>query len=154
METLFPALVLLVVALVGARFSFSTEPTGLGPRLLFRTGTHFVLVGFLLGPSVLGLLTAEATEQLFPLLAMGLGWVGLHFGLQLDRQTLGHFPLGHYVFAFGQAVLTLVIFAACAYALTRIAGLGGPVTALLVAGAACTAAVTTPAGIAMVTSST
>ncbi|NIR35309.1 MAG: hypothetical protein GWN82_11925, partial [Gemmatimonadetes bacterium] len=88
MSSLVATLVLILVALLGARFSFSTETVPPGPRLLFRTGTHFLLVGFALGPAALGLLTPEATRGLFPFLALGLGWVGFHFGLQLGRDSL------------------------------------------------------------------
>jgi len=150
MDTLFPALVLIVVALLGARVSFSTERSRLGPRLLFRTGAHFVLVGFVLGPSGLELLTAEATAQLSPLLALGLGWVGFHFGLQLDRRALRQFSPSHYALALGQAALTFTIFATVAFVIGRVFGLDDSLLLLLVLSAACTAAVTTPAGIAMV----
>lgn len=150
MDTLFPALVLIVLALLGARVSFSTERSRLGPRLLFRTGSHFVLVGFLLGPSALGLLTAEATGQLSPLLALGLGWVGFHFGLQLDRRALGQFSAGQHLIALGQAAVAFLVFGAAAFAVARAAGLDDSVVLLLVLTAACTASVTTPAGIAMV----
>jgi hypothetical protein len=150
MGNLFAALVLIVVALIGARVSFSTERAGLGPRLLFRTGAHFVLVGYLLGPSALGLITADTTQQLSPLLALGLGWVGFHFGLQLDRRMLGQFSTGYHVLALGQAAVAFAVFGAAAYALARAAGLEDAVVLMLVLTASCTAAVTTPAGIAMV----
>lgn len=150
MDTLVPTLVVILLALLGARFAFSTQPSGLGPRLLFRTGVHFMLVGFLLGPSGLGLLTADATQQLSPLLGLGLGWVGFHFGLQLNRRALTQFSPSHHVLALGQAVLAFLLFAGVALGITRLVGLDEPVVPLLVLTAACTAAVTTPAGIAMV----
>lgn len=153
MENLFPVLVLIVLALLGARVSFSTEPSHLGPRLLFRTGVPFLAVGYAIGPSAFGLLTPEATAQLSPLLALGLGWVGFQFGLQLDRAALGQFPGRHYVFALGQAVLAFLIFAAVAFGVARVVGLDDSILLLIVLSAAATAAVTTPAGIAMVSAS-
>lgn len=150
MDNLLAALVVIVLALVGARISFSTQPSRLGPRLLFRTGAHFMLVGFLLGPSALGLLTESATEQLSPLLALGLGWVGFHFGLQLDRRALGQFPAAHHVLALGQAALSFLVFGGVALLAARLAGVDDAVLLLLVLTAACTASVTTPAGIAIV----
>jgi hypothetical protein len=92
-DPLLGTLVLLLLALLGARFSFSTERVTGGPRLLFRTGIHFLALGFLLGPAGVGLLTEKATAQLVPFLALGLGWVGFHFGLKLDLQSLQRFPL-------------------------------------------------------------
>jgi len=152
MNSLLPTLVVIVVALLGARVSFSTSRAPLGPRLALRTGTPFLAVGFALGPGGLGLLTPEAVEGLHPLLTLGIGWVGFQFGLQLDYATLERFPARHYVFALGQAALSLVAFGAVAFALTRLAGLDGPVPLLLVLATACTAAITTPAGIALVSS--
>ena len=141
-----------MVALVGARFSFSTERIPLGPRLLFRTGTHFLILGFLIGPSGLGVVTEEATGQLLPFLALGLGWVGFQFGLQLDRENLRRFAATYHVLAIGQAALTFALFFAVGWAALAIAGLTSRVAHLLLLGAASTAAVTAPAGIAMVSS--
>lgn len=73
MEPLMGTLVLILIALVGSRFSFLTVRIPLGPRLLFRTGMHFLLIGFLIGPAGLGVVTEEATGQLLPFLALGLG---------------------------------------------------------------------------------
>ena len=110
MDPLVGTLVLIFLALLGARFSFSTERVPQGPRLLFRTGTHFLLLGFLLGPSGVGLLSEAATSELSPFLALGMGWVGFHFGLQLDRASLGRFPAPYHVAAYGQAVITFFLF--------------------------------------------
>ena len=43
-DPLVGTLALLLVALLGARVSFSSERVPPGPRLLFRTGTHFLLI--------------------------------------------------------------------------------------------------------------
>lgn len=153
MESLVSTLVLIVLALLGARVSFSTEKVRrLGPRLLFQTGTPFVLVGFALGPSGLRLLTRDTVEQLFPLLALGLGWVGFQFGLQLDRSAIMRFPRKYHLFALGEALGTFAIFAGSALAVARVAGLEGRVPLLLVLGAAAAASATTPSGIALVSS--
>ncbi|MDH5758635.1 MAG: cation:proton antiporter [Gemmatimonadota bacterium] len=152
MDPLLASLVLISLALVGARLSFSTDRVPQGPRLIFRTGTHFLFVGFALGPGGLGLLSSDATHQLFPLLATGLGWVGFHFGLQLDRESLKHFPLRHHVLGAGQAVTTFVIFLAAGAGVLAFLGFSDRVSLLLLVSAAAIAAITTPAGIAMVSS--
>lgn len=152
MDPLVGTLVLILLALLGTRFSFSTKRVTAGPRLLFRTGTHFLVLGFALGPAGLGLLTAGATEQLFPFLALGLGWVGFHFGLQLDVRSLRQFPLVYHVLGVGQAVLTFCIFLGGTWLVVTLAGLDAEIPFLLAMGAAATASVTTPAGIAMVSS--
>ncbi|MGD2067216.1 MAG: cation:proton antiporter [Gemmatimonadota bacterium] len=152
MDPLLATLVLILLALLGARISFSTQRVPPGPRLLFRTGMHWVLLGWLLGPGRLEFITSEALTDLHPLLAVGLGWVGLLFGMQLDRQTLRQFPLGYHLLALGQAVVTLFVFLGLGWITLEAGGLRSTPTTLLLMGAAATACVTTPAGIAMVSS--
>lgn len=152
MDPLISTLVLILLALLGANLSFSTKHVPPGPRLLLKTGTHFVLVGFLLGPAGLELVSAESLEQLSPLLVLALGWVGLLFGMQLDRDTLGQFPRGFHILALGQAVLTFLFFAGAGLLGLAIIGHSTEVARLMVWGAAATACLSTPAGIAMVSS--
>jgi hypothetical protein len=152
LEPLLPTLVVIVLALLGAHLSFSTSGAPLGPRLALRTGTPFLAIGFVLGPSGLGLLTPDAVQELSPLLALGIGWVGFHFGLQLDLDSLARFPRRNYALALGQAALSLAVFGGIGVALAYLAGLDWPGSLLLVLVAASTAAITTPAGIALVSS--
>ena len=49
MDQFLPTLVLILLALLGASFSFSTSSVPPGPRLVFRTGTHFLFLGLILG---------------------------------------------------------------------------------------------------------
>lgn len=150
MNPLLGTLVLILLALLGSRFSFSTVRTSLAPRLLFRTGIHFLALGFLLGPSVVGLIPPEATAALFPLLALGLGWVGFHFGLQFDARLLKQVPLLHLLAAVGQALITLGLF--LGLSLLAVRALRADVPLPLLLGAAAAASVSTPAGIAMISS--
>ncbi len=150
MDPLLATLALILLALLGARVSFSTQRVPAGPRLLFRTGAHFLLLGFLLGPVVLGLMSREAVAQLQPLLGVGLGWVGLHFGMQMDRAVLSRFPWSFFAVAVGQALLTFALFVVAGGAALKMAGFEGPSAQALLLGAAATAAISTPAGIAMV----
>lgn len=150
MDPLLATLVLILLALLGARVSFSTQRVPPGPRLLFRTGIHYALAGVALGPLGLELLTRDAVEQLYPLMGLGLGWIGFLFGMQLDRATLRHFPPAFYALAFGQAALTFVLVLVVARTGLAAVGVGGDVVGLMTLVAAATASITTPAGIAMV----
>ena len=152
MDPLLATLILISLALLGARFSFSTANIAAGPRLLFRTGTHFIVLGFVVGPSVLGLVTREVLEHLFPFFALGFGWVGFLFGMQLERETVRAFAGHLHRFAVGQALLTFAFMASVGLlALLPFGRLGGTeaLLVLLVSATACTSA---PAGIAMVSS--
>ena len=150
MDPLLATLVLILLALLGARVSFSTQRVPAGPRLLFRTGIHYALAGMALGPLGLELLTAGAVEQLYPLMGLGLGWIGFLFGMQLDRASLRLFPISFYVLALGQAALAFLLILGLARVGTSLAGLEGDVVSLMVLAAAATACITTPAGIALV----
>ncbi len=143
-------LILILLALLGARFSFSTLRVPPGPRLVFRTGTHFLFLGLILGPHVLGLLSQEAVQQLFPLLGLGLGWIGFLFGLQLDRRNLSHFPPVYLILAIAQAVLVFFIFLGVGWLVLAGTGQMGRTATLLLIGAASTACISTPAGIALI----
>ena len=147
MSPLVGVLILVLLGLLGSRVAFDPARTPLGPRLLLATGTHFLLVGFLLGP-ILDLLTLDVIAQLEPFLALGLGWIGLLFGLQLDRRQLAQFPGSFFLFAVVQAVITFVLFAGIAVLL--IDGSGVPGAEVAVLAAAATAAVSTPAGVALI----
>jgi hypothetical protein len=150
MHPILPPLILILVALIGARFSFSTLRVPPGPRLVLRTGTHFLLIGFLLGPHVLGLLSHESLRQLFPLLGMGLGWIGFLFGLQLDRRNLSHFPIALHLLAIGQAAVVFFLFVGVGGLVLTGAGFSQRTPMLLLLGAAASACISTPAGIALI----
>lgn len=150
MDPLLATLVLILLALLGARVSFSTERVPAGPRLLFRTGIHYALAGIVLGPLGLELLSRSAVEQLYPLMGLGLGWIGFLFGMQLDRGTLRHFPPSYYALALGQAAVTFALIFVVARVGLGALGYEGEVVGVMTAAAAATACITTPAGIAMV----
>ena len=152
MDPIVSTLILVLLALVGARISFSSFHVSPGPSLVFRTGTHFLFLGLVLGPGLLGLFTPESVRQLFPLLGMGLGWIGFLFGLQLDHRSLGRFPPVFHILAAGQALIAFLLFLGVGWLVILILGTAGPVSHVLVMGAAATACISTPAGIALISS--
>lgn len=149
LSPLVGVLILALLGLLGSRVAFDPERAPLGPRLLLATGTHFLLIGLLLGP-VLGLLTLQVIGQLEALFALGLGWIGLLFGLQLDRSQLAQFPLSWLLFTVVQAGVTFVAFAGIGILALHLAGALRPDLHMLIYGTAATAAVSTPAGVALI----
>lgn len=150
MNPLLGVLILVLLGLIGARSTFSLSRAPLGPRLFITSGTHFIVLGMLLGSSGLALLTPGVLEQLYPFLALGLGWIGLLFGLQLDRRQLAQFPASFLMAAVVQAVLALFIFLAIGSAVLDATYGTGPQVRLLLLVAAATASVSTPSGIALI----
>jgi Kef-type K+ transport system membrane component KefB len=139
---------LLLIGLVGARLSFSRREVPLGPQLFVAIGGPFLFLGFIIGPHLLRLLSLETVYQLRPLLALGLGWVGILFGLQLDRDHLRPFPPRYLALAWLQALIALAVVFLIGYLIVnawfhlRLAG--------IIVAAAATACVSTPAAIALI----
>ncbi|MFW6201488.1 MAG: cation:proton antiporter, partial [Gemmatimonadota bacterium] len=148
MNPLVGALVLILLGLLGARLSFAEARVPLGPRLLISSGTHFLFLGFLLGSHALALFPREVIDQLYPFLALGLGWIGFLFGLQLDRRHLRWFPRRYLAIALLQAALTFLLFLGFGLlALGTEIGLEHRVGLLTAAATAC---ISTPAAIALI----
>ena len=105
-----------------------------------------------MGPSVLGLVTREALEHLFPFFALGFGWVGFLFGMQLERDTVRAFAGHLHRFAAGQALLAFAFMTTLGLIGLLALGLLGRVEILLMLLASATACISAPAGIAMVSS--
>ena len=84
------------------------------------------------------------------MLGLGLGWVGLHFGLQLDRETLRLFPKAFPLVALAQAVLTFLLLAGTGWAIMLGLGIESAEAELIIWGAAAVGSISAPAGIAMI----
>jgi Kef-type K+ transport system membrane component KefB len=142
------ALLLALIGLVGAQLTFSQRQVPLGPRLFIAIGGPFLFLGFILGPHLARLLSRETVDLLTPLLALGLGWIGVLFGLQMDRGHLRQFPTRYLTLAWLQAAMAFGVVFGIAHLLTD-AWLDLNVEAIILAAAA-TACVSTPAAIALI----
>ncbi len=152
MSPLIGVLVLVLLGLMGARFTFNEARAPFGSRLLISSGTHFIFLGFLMGANVFGLLTAQVLDQLYPFMALGLGWIGLLFGIQLDRRQLAFFPPVFLIVTVIQGIAAFVLFLLVAL------GIGWALAAtpeleIAALTAAATACVSTPAGVAVLSRS-
>ncbi len=148
MNPIITVLLLALIGLLGAELTFSRRQVPLGPRIFIAIGGPFLFLGFVLGPHVAQFISQDTVVQLNPLLALGLGWIGLLFGLQLDRDHLRQFPTRYLVLSWLQALVAFVIVFAVAF-LVIDAWLSPRFEAVLLAAAA-TASVSTPAAIALI----
>lgn len=90
MKIVFGITIIVLIALVGSRWTFTRAR--MGARRFYLTGVEFILVGLCLGELMLGLLDRPTVAGLNPLLDLALGWLGLLFGAQLDYQDVRRFP--------------------------------------------------------------
>ena len=100
---------LLVIALLDYRRSFTRLRFSIGARLIFLTGTEFILVGVALGDNLIGLLGEQTIRSLTPLFSLGLGIVGLIFGMQLELDKMLRFPARYLPMAMIQAAFTMLV---------------------------------------------
>jgi Kef-type K+ transport system membrane component KefB len=77
--------------------------------LFLAYGAEFVLIGVLLGPYALNLLSADIIDQLEPLINIALGWIGLMFGLQFRLKDLKLLPPSNYIIAGTESLATFVL---------------------------------------------
>lgn len=150
MSPLLGVLLLVLLGLLGSRFSFSARRGTLRSRLLISSGTHFLFLGFFLGSNVLGLLTHDLIGRLYPFLALGLGWIGFLFGIQLERRQLARFPASFLAVAVVQAAVAFAVFLLLGGALLAAFDQWSPQTRIALVAAAAAASVSAPSAIALV----
>jgi Kef-type K+ transport system membrane component KefB len=108
---LFLAILLIVtVALVGVSGRFHRLRRSRIVAALLAGGWLHVGVGVLIGPSVIGAVDESALMRLTPVLAIGLGWIGLTIGLQARREVLRELPRSLYMCAAVDVAVSVVIF--------------------------------------------
>lgn len=146
---------LLVAALMAARLSWRPRGAGLAVNLVLALGTHFLVLGVLLGP-VTGVLSRDVLRALSPFLVLGLGWVGMLMGVQLDRAQLKAFSPRLPLATLAQGTLAFGFAWAAAWLLITLFGVEDPVwsptgpAVLTLAAVTCLSA---PAAVAMVSAS-
>jgi hypothetical protein len=86
-------LALVAFALLGAELRTALARRGL--RAPAMEGLSFLAIGFALGERVLGLFPADVLETLRVVVLLGLAWIGLVFGLQIELRVLRHLRPWH-----------------------------------------------------------
>jgi len=72
-------------------------------------------VGVLLGPQVIGAIEEDKLQSLTPMLAIGLGWIGVTIGLQARFDLLRGLPRSFYASAATDIAASLAVFGAIAW---------------------------------------
>jgi hypothetical protein len=90
------------------------------------------------------------TDALAPFIALGLGWIGLLFGLQFDRQTLRAFTRGEHAMVVGQSIVAWTAIAAGLVGLLLLAGRSDTASIAAACAAAAAGCASSPTGAAVV----
>lgn len=148
MKVLLAAGALLAAAFLASELVRYKRRIPFGFRALLYTYGEFLLLGYLLGPEELEWLSADFVKDLQPFVALGIGMVGLLYGLQFDWKTIKRFSVRPFVLAIVQAFVTFVVVFAAFFGLFAWLGWGGGVS--LAAAFAAIASMTAPTAISII----
>jgi hypothetical protein len=102
MQTTLAALAVITVGYILAYLVFDR----LRDRFGYVGGAEYVVIGFLLGPRVTGLLGAEEVQDLTPIVSIALGWLGMLLGTYFRLPTMALINAAHLRIAFTEALTT------------------------------------------------
>jgi hypothetical protein len=102
MQTTLTALVVIAVGYILAYLVFDR----LRDRFGYVGGAEYVVIGFLLGPRVTGLLGAGQVQDLTPIVSLALGWLGMLLGTYFRLPTMALINAAHLRIAFAEALTT------------------------------------------------
>ncbi|MBA3316841.1 MAG: hypothetical protein H0T50_01970 [Gemmatimonadales bacterium] len=115
MQTTLAAIAVITVGYIFAYLIFDR----LRDRFGYVGGAEYVVIGFLLGPRVTGLLDAEQVQDLTPIVSLALGWLGMLLGTYFRLPTMALIEGDHIRIAFAEAVATFAIALAALLGLFR-----------------------------------
>jgi hypothetical protein len=105
MQTTLAAIAVITVGYIFAYLIFDR----LRDRFGYVGGAEYVVIGFLLGPRVTGLLDAEQVQDLTPIVSLALGWLGMLLGTYFRIPTMALIEGDYLRVAFAEAVGTFGI---------------------------------------------
>ena len=115
MQTTLAALAVITVGYIFAYLIFDR----LRDRYGYVGGAEYVVIGFLLGPRVTGLLDAGQVQDLTPIVSLALGWLGMLLGTYFRVPTMALIEGAYLRVALAEAVATFGIALAALLALFR-----------------------------------
>ncbi len=109
MQTILALILVLVLGYTGAHLLFYKSKFPLGTRYMLFAGGEYLFLGLILGAAPLAILGPETIELLSPAINLGLGWIGLLFGIQFEWAQLQRIPMRFMVITLIQALVTFLL---------------------------------------------
>jgi Kef-type K+ transport system membrane component KefB len=100
--------VIILLSLLGYRRDYSRTAVSSFLSPVFLTECLYVVTGIILGPHLLGFLDENILDALTPLVLLGLGWIGLLFGIQLNFTDIARFPKSYFLMMLFQGILPFI----------------------------------------------
>jgi hypothetical protein len=114
-RTIITLALFLVVGFVGSRGFVKRATHRLPLANLFATGMEFFLLGILLGPGGLGLVTSRVLFDLEPIIYLTMGWIGLLFGIDLSWDHVSKISRSVFRFLLVDSIAFILVFSAASY---------------------------------------
>jgi hypothetical protein len=143
MQTTLAALAVIAVGYILAYLVFNR----LRDRFGYVGGAEYVIIGFLLGPRVTGLLGAAQVQDLTPIVSLAVGWLGMLLGTYFRVPSMALIPAAHLRAAFTEAFTTFAFALFVLILLFRIVGSGWPDTLVQAVSLASVATLSSPAAV-------
>ncbi|MCD6385963.1 hypothetical protein J7M23_09340 [Candidatus Sumerlaeota bacterium] len=107
--TLLGLVVIMSFAFVLARLTTLKNFLPRPVQEFFYSYIEFLFLGMFIGKSGLNLVSQRFIRQLDPFLLVGLGWIGLYYGMQFDLKKVKMFSARLYGLAFFQSIFTFLV---------------------------------------------
>lgn len=141
MQTTLAAVAVLTVGYILAYVLFDR----LRDRFGYVGGAEYVVIGFLLGPRVTGLLGAGQVQDLTPIVSLVLGWLGMLLGTYFRLPTMALIEGDHLRIAFGEALVTFAAAGGALFGMLHyVAGFSGRDAAVMAVTLAAVATLSSP----------
>ncbi|MCP4725113.1 MAG: hypothetical protein GY863_08760 [bacterium] len=115
MQIILGIVLIIFLALIGERLSFSGKRFPGSLNIFFLTGTEFLLIGLILGPSVINMINRDVVSGMYPFMGLGLGWLGLLYGIHFNFKKLLKFPQGYLFSSLTQSLFSFLLIFAVSY---------------------------------------
>jgi hypothetical protein len=109
MQNILALILILVLGYTGAHLLFYKSKFPLGTRYMLFAGSEYLFLGLLLAAAPLSILSSNSIQLLLPAVDLGLGWIGLLFGIQFEWAQLKRIPLRYMGITIIQAVFTFLL---------------------------------------------
>jgi Kef-type K+ transport system membrane component KefB len=119
MKLLFIIIFLIGIGLFGSRRIFSRNPAYLGASHAIQTGLEYLLLGLILGSTLLNIIDQETLRSLAPYISFGLGWVGFLFGHQFKIKILSRLPRRYFSISLIKACISFLIILILSFCLLK-----------------------------------
>jgi Kef-type K+ transport system membrane component KefB len=115
MTPLLNFILLLLIAYIGSTVYHKYENSPLWLKSIIYSGSIHLLIGLLIGPNFLNLLSPEVLDQLDVIIGFVLGWTGFLIGLQGKRSVLFRFQKSYFLFSTLNFICMLLLFLVLLY---------------------------------------